>query len=68
MPAKPVIAVKDASAPRMLDLTANEFRRLVVCAALPPPVKIGPFERWRVSDIDAIFSGDAALPSEDFEL
>lgn len=72
MPATPrhiePVAVKDTTAARLLDLSAAEFRRLVDAGALPPPVKIGPHERWRVEQIKTILSGEAARPSEDFDL
>lgn len=52
----------------MLDMSAADFRRLVERGALPPPVRIGGYERWRVDQIEAIVKGDAARPSEDIEL
>lgn len=65
----PLIAVRDTTAAKMLDLPATEFRRLVQCGALPPAVRIAGHERWRVRDIEAILSGDAAKPkSEDIEV
>ena len=62
------LAVKATTAAAMLDLPPAEFRRLVERGALPPPVRIGAHERWRVEQLNAIIRGDAAKPSEDFEL
>ena len=62
------LAVKATTAAAMLDLPPAEFRRLVERGALPPPVRIGTHERWRVEQLNAIIRGDAAKPSEDFEL
>ena len=62
------LAVKAQTAAAMLDLPPAEFLRLVGAGALPPPVKIGQHERWRVEQLNAIIRGDAAKPSEDFEL
>jgi predicted DNA-binding transcriptional regulator AlpA len=52
----------------MLDMPTAEFRRLVASGALPPPVRIGGHERWHVAQIEAILSGPAARPSQEFEL
>ncbi len=50
-------------------MTPAEFRRLVECGAIPPSECIHDgFERWRVSTLEAIGSGAAARPNEDFEL
>lgn len=62
------IAVKDTTAAAMLDMPPVQFRRLVQAGALPPPVRIGGNERWQVAQLEAILRGDAAKPSEDFEL
>lgn len=62
------LAVKAQTAAAMLDMPPAEFMRLVGAGALPPPVKIGQHERWRVEQLSAIIRGDAAKPSEDFEL
>ncbi len=60
--------VRSSTAAKMLDMQASEFRRLVARGALPPPVCIGGHERWRVSQIEAILLGTAALPTEEFDL
>lgn len=62
------ICVRDTSAARMLDLSSREFRDLVAQGALPPPVRVGDHDRWRVKDLEAIVSGIAALGSEDIEI
>lgn len=62
------LAVKAQTAAAMMDMPPAEFLRLVGAGALPPPVKIGQHERWRVEQLNAIIRGDAAKPSEDFEL
>lgn len=62
------LAVRDATAAKMLDLSAHEFRRLVEVGALPQPCRIGGHERWRVDMLEAVVRGDAALPAEDFDL
>lgn len=62
------LAVREATAAAMLDMPATEFRRLVQSGAMPQPVRIGGNERWLVDQIQAILGGDAAKPSEDFDL
>jgi len=60
------IAAKDTTAAKLLDMPLKDFRRLVSRGALPPPVRIGEHERWRVAEIEAILSG-SALQSDDPE-
>ena len=62
------LAVKAQTAAAMLDMPQAEFMRLVERGALPPPVRIGKHERWRVEQLNAIIRGDAAKPEEGFEL
>lgn len=62
------LAVRAQTAAAMLDMPPKEFMRLVECGALPPPVRIGKFERWRVEQLNAIIRGNAAKPEEGFEL
>lgn len=62
------IAVKDTTAAAMLDMSAREFRQLVGRGALPPPVRIGGNERWRVEQLRDMLDGSAARPPEEFEL
>ena len=62
------LAVRDTTAASMLDMPAAEFRRLVASGALPGPVQIGGHKRWRVDQIQAILTGKAAIPMDDFDL
>ncbi|TCP58748.1 hypothetical protein EV663_11714 [Rhodovulum bhavnagarense] len=62
------LAVRDITAAQMLDMPPTQFRRLVADGALPPPTRIAGLERWRVDQLQAILSGEAAKPNEDFEL
>jgi len=62
------LAVRDCTAAKLLDMSVERFRRLVAEGALPPPARIGPDERWRVDELDAILRGDAARPRDEFEL
>lgn len=66
--ALPSLAAAERTAARMLDLPVAAFRKLVSEGALPPPLRIGGYERWRVDDLRAILDGSAALPDEDFEI
>lgn len=59
MTARATIAATERTAAAMLDMPLAEFRRLVEAGALPGPVRIGPHERWRVSDLTAILNGEA---------
>lgn len=62
-------ALREANAAAFLDMSVTRFRKLVRCGALPGPVKLADdVERWRADDLRAILSGNAARPSEDFEL
>lgn len=61
MPAARQILASDRTAAKLLDMTRAEFRSLVEAGALPPPVKLGnALQRWRVRDLEAIVTGDAA--------
>lgn len=51
------LAVRAATAAAMLDLPATRFRELVAAGALPPPVRLGDDERWRVADLNAALNG-----------
>ncbi|PIE10018.1 MAG: hypothetical protein CSA72_10410 [Rhodobacterales bacterium] len=62
------ICLKESGAAKMLDLPVSEFLRLVGVGALPPPVMVGPHQRWRLSDLEAIVNGTAALPDDGFEI
>jgi len=67
MTAPAPIAVREAMAAKLLDLPVERFREYVRTGALPPPVRIGRDERWRVDQLQAILRGDAAIP-QDFDL
>lgn len=60
-----LLAVKDTTAARMLDMPASEFRRLVAAGVLPKPCVIGGNERWRVDMIEAVVNGDASWPEDE---
>ena len=48
-----------------MDMAPTEFRRLVQSGSLPLPVKItGNLERWRVSDLEGVLTGDAMNEDE----
>ncbi|MDT0683581.1 hypothetical protein RM543_12865 [Roseicyclus sp. F158] len=62
----PLLAVKETTAARMLDMRMSEFRNLVQIGALPQPINLaGQVLRWRVCELEAILSG--AVPDEGFE-
>lgn len=62
----PLLAVREATAARMLDMTLKDFRHLVQIGALPAPVDLpGKILRWRVSDLKAILSRN--LTEDEFE-
>lgn len=60
------IAVAEKTAAKMMDMAPAEFRQLVSSGSLPSPIKItGSLERWRVSDLESVLSGDA-MNEDDF--
>lgn len=59
------LAVKENTAAAMLDMSPAEFRQLVGCGALPPPLHIGKATRWRVADLEAILNGISRKPEDD---
>lgn len=62
---KPMFA-KAATAARMLDLTTEEFERLVSQGSLPKPTLIGgDHTRWDLQEIYRILSGQAVDGMED---
>ncbi|WP_044026792.1 hypothetical protein [Ruegeria sp. TM1040] len=62
-------ALREANAAAYLDMPVAKFRDLVSRGALPKPVIIADdVERWKSEDLLAILNGNAARPSEDFEL
>ena len=60
------LAVGDKTAAAMFDMTLKVFWELVSCGALPGPTVIGGYNRWIVSDLEAILTGEAARPEEAF--
>lgn len=63
------LAVREKTAARMLDMSQADFQRLVKDGALPGPTRIGDVTLWRVADLEAILSGDAARPGDqEFEM
>jgi hypothetical protein len=55
--ADPLFA-SEATAARLLDLKLAAFRDLVAKGHLPPPVLIGPVERFDMAEVQAILRGD----------
>ena len=53
------IAAGERKAAAMFDMTVGDFLRLVDAGTLPKPRDIGKQQRWCVSDLEAIVSGDA---------
>lgn len=63
------LALDDRTAAKLLCMKPAFFRELVQTGALPKPVRIaGNIERWLYSDIEAVLKGNAARPSQEFEL
>ncbi|MDD9727190.1 HNH endonuclease [Roseovarius sp. SK2] len=62
-----LLAVKDTTAARMLDMPASEFRRLVAAGVLPKPCQIGDLERWEYAHIKCIAVGAASFVSDFFD-
>lgn len=65
----PIFATDRTSA-KLLDMSCREFRDLVDKGYLPKPILLGgEHERWKVSELERIASGEAAKPeiSEDIE-
>ncbi|WP_297775585.1 hypothetical protein [uncultured Roseovarius sp.] len=61
----PILA-SEKTAAALLDMKPAEFRSLVERGALPRPQDIQGFSRWRVADLEAIWTGNA-MDSEEFE-
>lgn len=63
------LAVTDREAASMFRLKPAQFAELVKAGALPPPKRIGKYERWDVEDLKAILDGKLARPSaREFDL
>ncbi|UOA32205.1 hypothetical protein DSM110093_01990 [Sulfitobacter sp. DSM 110093] len=67
MPRFTPLFVTEKTAAALFDMKPAEFRLLVEHGALPKPRDIRGFERWRVADFEAIWTGDA-LTEEIFEV
>lgn len=63
-----ILYATDRTAAKLLDMRPAEFRDLVAIGALPAPLRIGKFERWSVTEIDAIVQGTRPKPTEVFDL
>lgn len=48
-----------SKAAKLLDLKPGEFRQLVSEGVLPPPCRLGDYERWDVEQLKTIASGEA---------
>jgi predicted DNA-binding transcriptional regulator AlpA len=56
-----LIAAKEATAAKLMDMSLAEFRKLVTCGALPSGREIAPgFVRWSVDELRTVLNGDAA--------
>lgn len=60
-----LLLATEKTAAKMLDMKLAEFRRLVDEGALPPPAR---FNRWDVSQIRSIATGDAAKVAQELDL
>ncbi|WP_172332188.1 hypothetical protein [Mangrovicoccus sp. HB161399] len=58
------LAVSERTAAAMLDMPPTKFRTLVSQGALPQAKRIGDELRWSVGELEAIVSGNAALPEQ----
>lgn len=61
-----LILASEKTAAALLDMKPAEFRSLVQAGALPPPDNFHGFQRWRVTDLEAIAEG--AAMEGDFEI
>lgn len=60
MSAHPVpILVGEKMAARLFDMKLAQFRSLVSGGQLPPPKRIGDFERWDTDELRRIANGEA---------
>lgn len=60
------LALKAQEAAKALSLTLPQFEGLVAAGCLPPPVSIGPHDRWRCVDLEAVLTG-ANVQEDEFE-
>lgn len=59
------LAVGEANAAKLLDLTQQEFRALVDKGHLPRAQQLGPHARWDVATLTKILAGEASDCMED---
>ncbi len=60
-----LIFANERRAAKLLDMKLAEYRALVDMGILPPPIDLAGHKRWRVSDLEAIASGQVL--DEEFE-
>jgi hypothetical protein len=66
MPRKTALILADEkTAAALICMPRADFRRLVKVGALPQPIDLHGFLRWRVVELEAIASGNAI--DEEFE-
>lgn len=66
MPRTPSLILADEkTAAALFCMTRADFRRLVEVGALPSPIDIHGFLRWRVSELESVASGAAV--EQEFE-
>lgn len=53
------IFASESKAAKLMDMKIGEFRELVKLGLLPPPCRVGDFERWEVDQLKAVASGNA---------
>ncbi|WP_324752063.1 hypothetical protein [Roseovarius sp. Pro17] len=66
MPCKPTLILADEkTAAALFCMQRAEFRKLVDAGALPQPIDLHGFARWRYSELEAVATGTAI--EEEFE-
>jgi len=60
-----LILADEKTAASLFCMQRTDFRRLVEAGALPQPINLNGFLRWRVADLEAIASGNTI--EEEFE-
>ena len=60
-----LLAAKERTAARLLDMDVAEFRRLVSAGALPGPAR---FDRWEVEELRRIMRGDPTRVDDELDL
>ncbi|WP_136441598.1 hypothetical protein [Pacificoceanicola onchidii] len=62
---KIVLALDEKGAAAALTLSVAKFRRLVNAGSLPQARRVGDEERWWVADLEAIRTGEKAIPEDE---